>query len=271
MGMKGGLFNPFFTGNYANEYGYFSSGVTAKYQAVLDRATVQGYTKPSAAKNNAWNTFLNARIADGSFAKMDFLYNLAWNDATLSAFSALDHKTATREGVYTSSPTYGVKGIKGDNLAAFFDTSFRPSLHATNFTQNDAALGIWITTIPSAGTGVMGDASTTTDRMTYAVNNNTNSINSTNSASINLNTSGTGYKAFNRTDSTNCQLYNGLTRTDFTGTSTGVSASNLVLLKRNSTLSDVEIGLFFGAGSLTETQHNNIRNGYATFLTAIGL
>lgn len=269
--MKMGLFNPFFTGNYANPYYYSAAGYSTEYQAVLDRATTLTYTKPDKTRNDAWDVFIKARKADGSLAIMDVLYNFQWNNASLQNFASLNHiSPSANQASYVNSPTYGVKGIKG-NASTSYVSIYNPVATGVKYLRDSASRGMYVSTAPGTGNALDGLVGSTNNRM-VGINAVSQKINQGSSnLNVAVNFAGTGYRAINRSDNTNVQAYTGVTKSLHTATSAALDNEAQVLGQNSGSFSDTEFGMYYMGGSLTETQHNNIRNDYLTFLTAIGL
>jgi hypothetical protein len=249
-----------------------SSQYTSELQAVINRAITLGYTLPSSATLNAINTFILARKADGSWVKFDVFYITALNNSALSNFASLNYITpASFQLSYVNSPSYLATGVKGDGLSSYADTNFTPSTNGINYTLNAAARGTYLYAIPTLGVVLDGNSTAPiVDNFIYG-SSNASRVNTTNILSSTVAISGVGYKSINRQDSTNLNVYNGLTANARTATSTALSAFSIVLGKRTTSFSDALISMYFLGGSLSSTQHNNISNNFSSYLTTIGL
>lgn len=119
--------------------------LSLEYQAVIDRATVLGYTKPSRNQQVLQNTLMLAMISSGAFAKADLIYVLA-NDGGVD-FSRINWKnpssfTLANTGVEIPKflSNYGAYGNTEVVGVGAFGTGWTPSVHAVNFTLNNNSI-----------------------------------------------------------------------------------------------------------------------------------
>jgi hypothetical protein len=261
----------------ALRYYYYSSSqggspYSTELQAVIARWDALGHTKPS----DAWllavdEEFIIKAVADGSWAKFDRLKIFALNNAALNSASLVDFKNPSSDlTVPQAGPVFSTPGWAGDAVGAYLDLMFNPVTDGVNYTQNSASRGAWVYTAPTTGTRIDGamtgnnsmrSQSTTVQR----INQSTNSLN----AAADL--TGTGYKAIDRPDSANVNLFNGVTKSTRTATSAAMENTDQALFREGAAFSNVRISMYYMGGSMTDTQHNNIRNNFQAFLTRIGL
>lgn len=231
------------------------------------------YTRPNDVRLDAMNVMLNT-IGNVKLQKGDTLWLFAFNDVALSDASRVNIITpASFQADYISSPTYGVKGIKGNGTTSYVDLNFNPVTQGVNYTQNAATRFLYLETIPTTGTAIDG-AITTTGRnnMTYSASTNNVKINSgSNLLSASVNTTGVGYKSIVRTDGTNVSFYNGTTKSDRTQTAAAMVSEDQTIGKSGTNYSDSEIGIYGLFGALTELENNTIKSAYETYRTAVGL
>lgn len=254
----------------AQQYYYSNTGesYSTEYQAVLDRATTEGITAPSSAINSAIDTFLSARVADGSYAVLDRLFvfpSLLGNFAKISLVRPATASLPTLVGQTTG-------GIKGNGTSTFTDTLYNPTTETSaNYVQNSASRFFYLYTAPTTGTPLDGQAAGTANRSEYA-SVATHRINaSANLTGGNVDFTGTGYRALNRSDATNCQLYKALSKFDRTAASAAPANQKFIIGASPLGFSDAVIPIWGAGGGLTETQHNNMNNDLVTLLTAFGL
>ena len=137
-GMKGGLFNPFFTG----DYNWWAGGAafTAEYQLVLNRATTEGFTLPSAEQQTRENLKISRWKANGKWALMDCYFNhttdgdinytrINWKDPT--------GNLATNVGTLTFGPGLGITGAGGHIILPWGPSD------GINYTLNLCAIGAY--------------------------------------------------------------------------------------------------------------------------------
>lgn len=249
-----------------------ASPYSTQLQAVIARWNTLGYTKPS----DSWLLAVDQEViikavADGSWAKMDRFKIFALNNAALSQAALVDFKNpsatlATTNGLIT----FGVAGFKGDALSAYIDLMYNPVTDGVNYIQNSASRGMWVRTAPTTGTrldGAMTGNNSLRSQMTTAqrINQSTAALNST------VDLTGTGYRAIDRPDSANVNLFSALTKSSRTAASATMENTSQALFREGSAYSNAEISMHFMGASLTDTQHNNIRNNWIAFLTRIGL
>lgn len=244
---------------------------TVEYQQVLQRAITLNYTLPSPTVQAAWNTFVLARIADGSWERLDILYNFSYNTTTLSDFSLLNMISPGAFQITTAGTiAYGPKGWKGNGSTGYLNTNFIPGFNGVNYTQNDASRGLWMATVHSIDAFL--DGAVTLNLNTIRASSTTGQrINQTGNLNTAIALSGTGYTAIDRVDATNINFFKVAVKTGRTATSTGLTTVNQFILRSGSNFGDTEVGLYYMGRSLTDTQHNNIAADYQTYLTAIGL
>lgn len=239
----------------------------------LARLDFLAYTKPNDVRINAMDVMLNS-IGNTTLAKGDDFLLFAFNDAALSNASRVNLISPTLyQATFVNSPTYGVKGIKGNGSTSYVDTNFNPVTNGVNYLQNSASRAFYVETIPTTGTAIDGAISLTgRNNTTYAASTNNVKINSgSNLLSAVVNTTGTGYKSIVRVDGTNVSYYNGLTKSDRTQTSAAMTSENQTIGKSGTNYSDTEIGFYFMGSNLTEQENNTIKSAYETYRTAIGL
>jgi hypothetical protein len=202
---------------------------------------------------------------------MDALYIPALNDLAAQAFGMYNYKspannTMTLEG----ANLYGLAGITPDGVSTYADTHFNPATQGVNYLLNTASRGLWVYTAATVGTSIEGHAASTGNRMINASSSN-HRINTSSNLSATVAFQGTGYRAINRSTSTDCQLYVGQTANARTATSTGINSSNLVIGRSDTAFANAVISMYYIGGNLTATMHNNIGIDFQTYLTEIGL
>lgn len=249
------------------------SGLDPDYQRLLDKATSNGYILPQSNVQSAWNEFVLKRKLDGSWDRIDILYCFAMNDPTLTNTATMNYKApGAHQLTINNAMVYGAKGFKGDAVSANLGTDFIIQYTGVNYLQDNASRGLWITTVHTS-TNVFLDGTGTANINTIRASSTTGQR--INQGSGNLNTavdlSGLGYTAIDRPDNANVNCFKGLTKFARTSASAALTNLNQVILRSGSTYGDSEIGMYFMGASLTDTQHNNIRNDFQAYLTAIGL
>lgn len=251
-------------------YSQSGGGYSSELQTWLNKLTALGYTHPNDTVLSAMDVFIEARRTDGSLSEIEFMGFWAFNDANLSNAAVVDVINPERSAGLVNSPVYGVGGFKGDGVSAYINTNVNLSL-STKYLRDSAARIMYVRTAPLSGSRLDGVISSTSNRL-LSLNINNHSINQgNNSLNAAVDLTGTGYIAIDRSDSLNVAVYKGLTKTDRTATSQARDNEFQTVFRSSANYSDAEISIYILSGHLTETQHNNIRNDFLTYLTAIGL
>lgn len=131
---------------------YGSSGSTSfdiDYHAVLDRATILGYTQPSESQKVKQNAFVLALKAAGIWALLDVLYVYATDGG--SDFATLNWKSPSLfQATKVGGPTFTANvGFTGTATPGYIDLNWNPA-NGVNFTQNNCA-AVWCATIALNG------------------------------------------------------------------------------------------------------------------------
>lgn len=242
--------------------------------AYLARLTALGYTAPSASTLQAMSTFINSL---GTIpTKLDTLYIFALNDPSLQNAASVNLISPTLfQCTYVNSPAYAAKGVRPNGSTSYVDTNFNAADGGTyKYVQDSACRFYYVETALTSG--IVGDGKVTTagpNRTVISAAANTSRINQgvTNLVGGNIDLTGTGYVALNRSDSTNVQSYKETTKSDRTSTSAAMTSENQAIGKSGSAFGNPEVGIYGNGQSLTEVEHNLIRSSYLTYRTAIGL
>lgn len=244
---------------------------SSEYESVLSRAAVLGYGEPNENTSIALNSFLQKRVIDGSYAVLDTLHITALNNASLSNFARLNYITPTLHELNpVGSPTYDTSGFNGNGTTAYLEV-YNPSIKVgAKYVRDSASRGIF-RSIAGATNAIEGITSGNNNAIFGADSTNTRINGGTNLLNISVNMSGAGYRGINRSSSSNVQCYVEVTKFDRTQTSAAVESQIQVIFRRGANFSNGNCQLYFMGGSLTETQHNNMRNDFLVFKTAIGL
>ncbi len=247
------------------------SPITAELQAILDRADLEGFTKPSSLVQSEMNTLILAKKASGIWDKGDVFFNFAYNDATLQDFSRIDWKNPTGTlGALFGGISYGIQGFVGDGVNGKFDTGFTPSTDGVNYTLDDASRFMVLGTLQGSGGGSIDFNSTGFsntmqfgDTVAHRINQSSGNLN----AAANL--INDGFKGINRTSSTNVELFNKSTQISRTSTSTSLDAGTQTVLGGFSFTNRIASCYQMGASVVSETPQ--FITDYNTYLTNIGL
>jgi hypothetical protein len=112
----------------------------ADYQAVLDYATTQGYTLPSAGQQTLQNTLVTDLKTAGVWDKLD-AFSVFATDGDAN-FALIDWVRLTTQTA-VNAPTFTTnQGYQGDGTSAYIDWGISPST-ATNFQLNNCSFGYY--------------------------------------------------------------------------------------------------------------------------------
>lgn len=113
----------------------------ADYQAVLDYATTQGYTLPSASQKALQNQLVVDLKTAGVWSKLDTFAVFATDgssDFALIDWINLSQYTAVNSPTFTSN-----QGFTGNGTSSYINTNYNPNTNNVNLTINSASIGFW--------------------------------------------------------------------------------------------------------------------------------
>ena len=235
-------------------------GFDADYQAVLDYATTQGYTLPSAGQQILQNQLVVDLKDGGIWSKLDTFGVFATDgdsDFALIDWIRLSDYTAVNSPTFTTD-----EGFQGDGTSSYINANFNHT-NVINYSQNAASIGVYCHTVGTNSGFFAGFGFITVVRNTSSARNWINS--SVNTIGFNFNTVGLQY--MNRNTSLNKQyISNGVitNRADTSATFSG----NLVFFAEvpGSGLGNAKISIGFLGGdlSLEASDFNAAVNLYMT-------
>jgi hypothetical protein len=251
---------------YSNIISVTTLAFDTDYQAVLNYATSQSYTLPSASQQILQNQLVLDLKAGGIWSKLDTLAIFATDGS--SDFALIDWK---RLSLYTAvnSPTFTAnQGFQGNGTSSYIDTNWNPNTQGVNYTLNNACFGGWrYNSVNNAVSRFMGATIEITIRED---SNAVHRVNSNVNASSFLTGNGTGLRILNRTNSSNVQMIVNNTLETSTQNSLVIPNSNLHLLNRGDgtsfSVSQISIAL---AGSNLVTERTDLYNAFNTYITSI--
>jgi hypothetical protein len=136
---------------------YEVSGITTEYQDILDEATLQGYTLPSAADQITQNQMIVDAKASGVWSKMDLLYIFTLSGG--ADFKKINWKNPTgvkiTEYNNTVSPTYDSSGVQQPTGRSRLNLG-HTFLSLTNYQQNSASYFIDVTVAYTSASVMLG-------------------------------------------------------------------------------------------------------------------
>lgn len=236
----------------------------ADYVAILNYATTQGYTLPSASQRIKQNKLLVDLKSAGIWSKLDTFAVFATDGN--SDFALIDWKRLSQ---YTAvnSPTFTTnEGFTGNGTSSYIDTNFTPSTNGVNYTLNNACRFVWVSGT-STDTSIDGNSFQNNNFM-RKVNAITLRFNSTTSMNASVDNTPDGYKLYNRTSSTNTELFVGLTQYSRTQTSSSLPSQSQFIL-RNSTGYSTYLASLYGMGASLVSENTDFYNAVNTYITSL--
>jgi hypothetical protein len=236
------------------------------YQAVLNYATTQGYTLPSAGQQTLQNQLVLDLKAGGVWSKLDTFAVFA-TDGNID-FALIDWKRLSQ---YTAvnSPTFTTNvGFLGNGTSSYIDTNFNPSTSGVNYTLNNASRYFFphafSTTArmdgnTSAGQNAMVRNIITSQRINCSGNNLAVAFDYT--AVIDP-------KSIHRTSLTSVDLFNGTAGTTGVQTSTAILNSNQFVFRSGTGYSPHTVSAYSMGASLV-AENTAFVNAYNTYKSAI--
>jgi hypothetical protein len=248
------------------------SGVDPDYQAVLDYATLQGYTLPSAGQQALQNQLVVDLKAAGVWSKLDTFAVFATDGN--SNFALIDWKRLIQ---YTAvnSPTFTTnQGFNGNGSSSYINTNYNATTQGVNYSLNSASNGAYLfenslgdfcylgaLELPNKFSALVINRATNLTRM----NDSTNGFPTTKITT-------TGLICANRPNSTTLNIYkNGTFHESIAATSTGLPNTNFYALAWSvggtpGQFTNKKVSCVFLGADLTsyQTDFNTALNNYMT-------
>jgi hypothetical protein len=112
------------------------------YIAILNYATIQGYTLPTPAVQLHQNRLINDLKAAGIWSKLDTFAVFATNGN--SNFALIDWKRLTQYTAVNSPSFTTNQGFKGNGSNMYINMNYNPVTNGINFLQDNASMGVYI-------------------------------------------------------------------------------------------------------------------------------
>jgi hypothetical protein len=260
-----------------------SASFDADYQKILTLSSTAGYTLPSAGQQIKQNDLVLALKAGGIWSKLD-TFALFANDVNISnpipnpynnAFALVDWiRTANTNTLVTytavNSPTWSSNGgFKGNGTSAYINTNFNPATPNVNYKLDNAGRFFWIDD-RGANIYLEGGLTTAFNNNTLNSNSSNHRINSgTNGLNSSVNFAVDGYKAVNRTSSTNVEVFTGTTQFNRTATSTAILSQNQSVLGGLGGQFSTARFRFYAMGSSLVSENTAFYNAINTYMTSL--
>jgi len=238
-------------------------GFDADYQAVLNYATTQGYTLPSASQQALQNQLVVDLKAAGVWSKLDTFAVFATDgdsDFALIDWINLSQYTAVNSPTFTTNG-----GFTGNGTSSYVNTNYNASTSATNYQLNNASRFYWVDNRTGtnwednlSGRAISGNNNSTLIR----INSQTTSLNSA------VDMRSDGFKSINRTSSTNVEVFQNTTQYSRTATSVDIDGGTQVFL-RAVTGYNASRFRFYGMGASIVSENTDFYNALNTYITSL--
>jgi hypothetical protein len=239
----------------------------ADYQAVLNYATTQGYTLPSAGQRTLQNQLVVGLKAGGIWSKLDTFAVFATDGD--SDFALIDWIRLTDYTAF-NSPTFTTnQGFQGDGTSAYIDTNFNPATEGTNYTLDDASRFYYVNIISGGALqleGIVLNARNGTQKGT-STSQRINQGASTLNAAAQMGVS--GWNIINRTSSTNVEIFTDTTQNSRTANSINVESQNQLVLRAGSSAYNTSQFQCYGMGGSLVSQNTDFYNSMNTYITSL--
>jgi hypothetical protein len=238
----------------------------ADYQAVLDYATTQGYTLPSASQQLLQNQLVVDLKDGGIWSKLDTFAVFATDGD--SDFALIDWKRVT-DYTAVNSPTFTTnEGFEGNGTSAYIDTNYNPSTSGVNYTLNDACFG-GVKNINISNTAYFLGCSINARNSLRGSGSGANRINqSTIIFSPSADFSSYNFVALHRDSSTTGAFSYDNTIVTSAANSTIIENSNQFVLRSGTTYANFGARMYFSGANLI-SENTDFYNAWNTYYTSL--
>ena len=237
-----------------------ATGLDPDAAAVIAAMTVT----PSAARQSVINELVVGLKNAGVWAKLDMLYVHAAHDEQAGRVEWIARSVATR--VASATFTTDV-GFTGNGSSMYLDSGL--NLNAlTNYTQNNAHLGVWQN---STNATFVANGSISSFNVFIVGRNNTTGqqearVNSSTVAGRAI-ASGVGHHVACKTTSSNIRLFvNGGSPNNNTVTTAAIPSGNFAMLRNNTIYSGEQIRISHVGASLSDTEVSNLYSALNNYI-----
>jgi hypothetical protein len=248
----------------------------ADYQAVLDYATTQGYTLPSASQQLLQNQLVVDLKDGGIWSKLD-TFSVFATDGD-SDFALIDWKRLIQ---YTAvnSPTFTMnQGFTSNGTSSYILSNFFPLTSSVNYALNSTSFGVYQTQNDNSIFNAHGIYSSNNSGIYLnpkTVGGPIRSWNNSGGVSTGVVSDRNGLTSTIRTDSTNVNHYRDSSLVaSYSRSTTALPSNNVVLLASGSPTTVLDFctdtlhSTYLGSG-LTTTEHSNFSAALITYKNAL--
>ena len=253
--------------SYAGETLLGGGGFDPAYQAVLDFATSEGITLPSANQQILQNNVALSLKDKGLWNKKD-AFGLFATDGNVD-FALICWKRLIKMNAI-NSPTFTINGgFDGNGSSSYIDTLFKPAIDGVNFLQDDA--GVSVNTNTSVEKDyILGTSSTANGSVRIRQKNNPDSqINSDTFTAEGVDFEVTGNIHVDRISSTEVTSRSSDGSVTNSSNSTGLTSNPIWLLRITDSYYNGNILSFSARSSFTEQEKDDYDTIINTYLNAL--
>ena len=225
----------------------------ADYQAVLDYATTQGYTLPSAGQQALQNQLVVDLKDGGIWSKLDTFAVFATDGN--SDFALIDWIRLTQYTAYNSPTFTANEGFTGNGTSSYIDTNFSLSNLATKLitNQENISTGVFINQNDNVVKYIIGNVSSTDFRIESG--NSTSTLTRYLGSRMQNNWSNTGLMSIHRTYNAiiaDVTVFNNSTNVTAGTPTNGYFSltSNIFILRHVTTYNSNQVSFFYSGDSL---------------------
>ncbi|MEE4662202.1 MAG: hypothetical protein V2J89_17160 [Halieaceae bacterium] len=244
------------------------------YQAVLDYATTQGYTLPSAGQQTLQNQLVVDLKAAGVWPKLDSFAVFATDGNT--DFALIDWKRtvdglATKKYTAISSPIFTTnQGFTGDGVATKIETNYNPVIDAVNYSLNSASLMAWVNNYNVSDSPFIFGGGNLTLSIRLQSSSFFTRINSNNSPSPTPDFSDNTlkFKHITRQNASVIDIFQNTTITPSTQTSSSIPTGGIDIFEAAGIFGVAQVSVV-GIGGALNSENTNYFNAVNNYMTSI--
>jgi hypothetical protein len=240
------------------------SATDPDYQQILNYATSQGYTLPSAGQQILQEQLLNDLISFGIWDKLDTFAVFATDGD--SDFALIDWKRLSQYAA-VNSPTFTTNGgFTGNGTSAYIDTNFNPATSGVNYTLNNAGRFYWVDnrsgTVWEGVSGSPVNFSRNSNATTHRINQGSTNL------SLAVDFAIDEFHAINRTSLNDVELFTNNTQFSRTSLSVAIANFNQFVLSGSGQFNASRFR-FYAMGASLVSENTDFYNAMNTYFTSI--
>jgi hypothetical protein len=238
------------------------------YQAVLDYATTQGYTLPSAGQQILQNQLVVDLKDGGIWSKLDTFANFATDGD--SDFALIDWIRLSQYTAVNSPSFITNQGFKGDVTSSYINSNYNPSIDRVNFELDNASFYAYsyesISEAPLFGNAV---SSARQSLYLSSINNFQRLNSSTSPIPIPSISTTNGMKSIHRIDSLNIEIIDIKNNTSHLQAALlAIPGGSQFVLRARANYNSGTISLF-AAGSYLVPENDDFVDAFDTYINAL--